>query len=84
MLTVDPKALDAAIVATFERRKTPVTASTPPGLTEAFANDPHKVSQWRAYTESLGIEAVPLGEVIAQIWANLKPSCERIGSIGPA
>ena len=84
VLTVDPKALDAAIVATFERRKTPVPASTPPGLTEAFANDPLKVSQWRAYTESLGIEAVPLGEVIAQIWANIKPSCDRIGSSGPA
>ena len=43
--------LVAAVQATFERRKTPIPAETPLGLTPEFAEDVDKVRQWKAFVE---------------------------------
>lgn len=78
VLDLDEASLTQAIAATFARRETAVPVDAPEGLTDAFAKDLLKVRQWRAYTDSIGIDSVPLSEVTAQIWSTLRPSCERL------
>ena len=80
VLTIEPAALDAAIAATFARRETAVPPVAPPGLTEAFADNRQKAEQWATYAESIGLEAVSLGQVVTAIWAYLGPSCARINA----
>ena len=41
--------LAQAVKATFRRRKTPVPAQTPTGLTSAYYDDPSHQAQWRAF-----------------------------------
>lgn len=72
--------LDAAIAATFERRKTAVPAAPPEGLTPAFAEDAAKQRQWRNYAESIGLEALTLQEVVEAVWHLVGPSCRRLTS----
>jgi hypothetical protein len=45
----DEATLGAAIRATFARRQTPLPDETPVALTTAFAEDPAKAAQWRAF-----------------------------------
>jgi len=45
----DGALLVRAIRATFERRKTPLPAELPTGLTNEFAADPGKATQWMAF-----------------------------------
>jgi Nucleotidyl transferase AbiEii toxin, Type IV TA system len=49
LLAFDGAVLGEAIRATFERRATPVPADPPVALTAAFADDPGKRAQWRAF-----------------------------------
>jgi predicted nucleotidyltransferase component of viral defense system len=77
-LTVKPAPLDAAIAATFARRDTAIPTLAPPGLSRLFADDPQKIAQWATYANSIGLDPIPLGEVVAAIWTFLGPSCERI------
>ncbi len=45
----DGKPLSGAIQATFKRRKTALSTETPIALSAAFAKDPNKQKQWRAF-----------------------------------
>ena len=66
---MDPKVLVQAIAATFARRGTPLPRSLPIGLTEAFANDPAKQTQWLAFVRKSRLTAPDLGGVVAEIAA---------------
>lgn len=70
--------LDAAIRATFERRKTEVPSDRPPGLSGEFIQDETKRRQWRAYSASIELEGVSLDEVVEAIWTSVGPSCGRL------
>jgi predicted nucleotidyltransferase component of viral defense system len=77
-MPVDQDALDAAIVATFERRATPVPNERPTGLSAAMAEDVAARQRWRAYIESLELPVPEFGDVLNDIWALLAPSCARL------
>lgn len=70
--------LDAAIRATFERRRTPVPHECPPGLSAEMVGDEGKQRQWRAYAASLELDNVSLQSIIAAVWDLVGPSCARI------
>lgn len=62
----DGPPLTRAIAATFERRGTPLPSETPLALTDEFATDPTKQTQWRAFLRrgDLKTEDITLQEVI--------------------
>lgn len=72
--------LDAAIRATFERRRTPVPKERPPGLSAEMFDDAGKQRQWRAYAASLELDAVSLESVTEGVWELVGPSCARIAA----
>lgn len=72
--------LDAAIAATFERRRTVIPSDRPEGLSRAFADDPAKQRQWHNYAESIGLDSVTLVEVVEAVWDLVGPSCTRLTS----
>ena len=43
--------LEAAIRATFKRRRTELPLTAPVALTEAFAREPTKIQQWQAFVK---------------------------------
>jgi len=57
----------AAIAATFERRGTPSMRGLPFGLSDEFANDAQKQSQWQAFLKKSRLEAPSLEAVVAEI-----------------
>lgn len=61
----DRATLSAAIRATFARRRTQLPEESPIALTAAFAEDPAKAAQWRAFVARSRIAGTPptLGEV---------------------
>jgi hypothetical protein len=71
----DGATLRQAIAATLERRKTPLPIETPLALTDAFANDAGKQTQWRAFLNrtTLALAPEPLSELIAFIAAFVLP-----------
>lgn len=50
------EALREAILATFARRRTPVPRELPDSLTMAFASDPQKQLQWKAFLRKTGVD----------------------------
>lgn len=70
--------LDAAISATFERRRTPIPKERPPGLSAEMFGDEGKQRQWRAYAASLELDAISLESIIEAVWELVGPSCARI------
>ena len=70
--------LDAAIRATFERRKTAIPTDRPPGLSAEMTGDEAKQRQWRAYAASIELEALALEAVVNAIWNLVGPSCARL------
>ena len=64
---MDETSLAQAIAATFARRDTPLPASLPVGLTDAFAHDSMKQTQWQAFLRKNRLAAPDLGEVIAEL-----------------
>jgi hypothetical protein len=62
---LEPKTLRAAIAATFDRRDTALPASTPVGLSDEFASDRIKKTQWRAFIAKNRLDAPPLQQVVA-------------------
>jgi predicted nucleotidyltransferase component of viral defense system len=70
--------LDAAIRATFERRRTRIPKERPPGLSAEMFGDEGKQRQWRAYAASLELDAVSLESIIEKVWELVGPSCARI------
>lgn len=60
--------------ATFERRKTPIPTETPVGLTNEFAADRAKKTQWTAFLTRNRLDSTrDLSEVAAQISAFAMP-----------
>jgi len=57
----DGRTLSRAIEATFARRRTPLPAGTPLGLSESFARDPGKATQWTAFVRKGRLLADPPG-----------------------
>jgi|AGTN01.1.fsa_nt_gi Domain of unknown function (DUF1814). len=72
--------LDAAISATFDRRKTAIPSARPDGLSQAFVDDAARQRQWRNYALSIGLDTVSLAEVVDAVWELVGPSCERLTS----
>lgn len=77
-LTISDDELDAAIIATFERRGTKIPIDRPSGLSEQMFQDGTKQGQWAAYAESIDLEKVSLEEVIETIWSMVGRACKRI------
>ena len=69
------KRLVEAIRSTFDRRDTPVPEEAPFGLSEEFAEDPLKQTQWNAFLRKTRIAEPPpeLGELIALLHEFLMP-----------
>ncbi len=67
--------LDAAIGATFARRKTEIPAECPPGLSDQLAA---RQAQWRAYAQSISLANADFEDVVAAIWAYVAPACTRL------
>src|SRR5690606_21283425 len=65
----DGQTLSEAVTATFQRRQTPLPVETPLALTDAFAQDAGKQTQWRAFLNrtTLALAPEPLPELIAFI-----------------
>jgi predicted nucleotidyltransferase component of viral defense system len=55
----DGASLSAAIAATFERRSTAVPEGVPTALTDEFAADPIKQTQWAAFLRRSGLADAP-------------------------
>jgi hypothetical protein len=67
--TLDDAELQRAIKATFARRQTTMPGTLPIGLSDAFADDTTKRTQWRAFLNKNKLEPMDLREVIGAIRA---------------
>jgi hypothetical protein len=67
--TLDDAELQRAIEATFARRQTAMPSTLPIGLSDAFADDPTKQTQWRAFLNKNKLEPMDLRDVIGAIRA---------------
>ena len=65
--------LKLAIESTFDRRKTPLPSETPIGLSEAFAQDAQKQTQWKAFLRKNGLESLSLQDVVESLQGFLIP-----------
>jgi len=72
-MSFDRGLLKAAIEATFARRKTELPVEAPLALTDAFANDPSKQTQWKAFLRKSNLEFIEFAEVIAGIRSFIVP-----------
>lgn len=71
----DGAQLTGAIAATFERRRTPITAAIPAALAPRFFADGTRAEQWRAYLTRNGLPGAPadLFAVGEQVQGFLRP-----------
>lgn len=74
--------LAAAVSATFARRKTDIPEHAPDGLTQAFATDPAKVAQWRAFKDDLGNDPGALTTVCEHLAGFLMPIASAASAQG--
>ena len=72
----DGDILRQAVQATFDRRKTALSGYAPLGLTDAFAQDPQKQTQWQAFLRKNRLEALELNDVIAALAIFMLPVIE--------
>jgi len=63
----DPLDLARAVSATFRRRRTPLPAELPVGLTREFATDSRKQAQWMAFLKKNRLDSPPLEDVIIRL-----------------
>jgi predicted nucleotidyltransferase component of viral defense system len=68
---LDPGRLRRAVDATFSRRSTPLLASVPEGLSDAFAADAGKQAQWQAFARNLAAPGPALGDLVADLRTSL-------------
>jgi predicted nucleotidyltransferase component of viral defense system len=75
MFEFDGAVLARAIEATFARRRTAIPRATPVALTEAFALEPDKMTQWSAFLSRnrLDVGGVEFADVIQQLRRFLEP-----------
>jgi hypothetical protein len=71
--TFDPERLSKAIAATFERRQIAIPAETPDALTDEFAADPTKQTQWAAFLRNIEQTQPSLQEVVSDLREFLMP-----------
>jgi predicted nucleotidyltransferase component of viral defense system len=71
---LDKTLLAKAIHATFTRRQTLIPMATPTGLSEVFAADPSKQTQWRSFLQKNDLEQFPLASTVALIHSKLSRS----------
>jgi len=69
--------LARAIAATFRRRDTAIPAEPPEALTAAFAEDPLKQRQWRAFLADVAVDPGELRAVLQDLAEFLMPHCQR-------
>jgi len=71
----DGTILAEAIKATFDRRNTIMPNDTPTALTDEFAADEDKLTQWRAFLKRSGLEdtSVELSRLVGELRAFLLP-----------
>ena len=69
----DDERLSRAIAATFARRRTPIPTQAPDALTPAFAADPQKQRQWRAFAGSVAHDPGQLSDVVEALRAFIMP-----------
>ena len=74
---LDRRELRLAIEATFTRRRTPLPDEWPIGLSDEFATDAAKQTQWNAFLKKNRLEAQSLSEVVQ----SLRESLGRTGFI---
>jgi hypothetical protein len=74
-LTFKREVLVEAINATFARRNTIVPGDIPPGLTSAYAQDPARVRQWRAFVNRIGAAELSdrFPDIVTDIVGFLRP-----------
>ena len=70
---LDPDRMRQAITATFARRNTAVPNQVPDGLGDAFADDPAKQRQWKAFIRDLTGPVPELDRVVADLRDRLMP-----------
>ncbi len=70
----DGDILTQAIRATFDRRATPLPNGVPFGLTEGFAQDRQKQTQWQAFLNKNALDPVPLTAVLDLLRRFLMPT----------
>jgi len=63
----DEQTLAAAIAATFTRRATTISEDLPSGLSDEFASDSGKLTQWTAYLGKNRLEAPTLDETVVEV-----------------
>lgn len=72
----DGDLLRQAIQATFACRKTALTATIPFGLTDAFAHDERKRTQWQAFLKKNRLGELALHEVVEVLVGFMQPVIE--------
>jgi hypothetical protein len=65
--TLDAEQLKRAIEVTFTRRKTPLPMSLPAGLSDAFATDTIKQTQWMAFLKKNRLDTIALEVIVARL-----------------
>lgn len=75
--TLDAEQLRRAIEVTFTRRKTPLPMSLPAGLSDAFATDTIKQTQWMAFLKKNRLDTIALEVIVAR----LQSAFQKIGVI---
>jgi hypothetical protein len=80
-MSFDGEALLTAVRATFDRRRVELSDTVPFGLTEEFARDATKQTQWRAFARRGRFEtAGGFPDVVAEVSAFLVPVVEAIAA----
>jgi len=74
---LDPIQLRQAIDATFTRRQTPSLTSLPVGLSDDFAADAGKQTQWRAFLKKNKLEPIAFIDIVQM----LRNAFQKIGAI---
>ena len=76
-IEIDERDVVLCIRTTFKQRGTAIPKERPPGFSSDFAEDPAKMTQWSAYSQSTELEGVKLASVTEEIWVWLEPICAR-------
>ncbi len=79
----DGETLRQAIGATFECRGTALPPTLPLGLSEMFARDPRKRTQWEAFLRKNALEMRPFGEVVTYLSDFLAPALRMASNAEP-
>jgi hypothetical protein len=69
---LDARQLGDAIAATFQSRQTLVPENMPLGLSDEFAHDTTKQTQWKAFLGKNRLDAPTLNEVIVEVRSFVK------------